>query len=516
MVALYLMHMTLGRGTYLLTVSALIALVAVTGAAKGGSYGGDDKDFSDLLGMYSAEGGNFTALAPGDTYVFTDIVAHIMFNTTTGNTEIWLESTGSSIYSPHLPLLGESSDIERGAKVQFNVTIFEVPGTGGEWFSFDREDVKVLKEAPEGLTDGNSIKVMGFRIGLDFLPKELQVPFVRSLVVFIGWMGFTFCLWWATIIAIKLADRSKIRLNKTIINILRMPFFTIVLIYGLLLCVALLEPPHTLMRVLYSLYEVSVIVLVSIILVKFSKNVLFVYLAQFAQRTENKADDILIPVLNKVISVVIWVVAVIMVLERLGVDVSVFLAALGIGGLVIAFAAQDTLSNFFSGVVLLIDRPFKEGDWIKLDEKVYQVRDIGLRSTRLLHSYSNQIVTIPNNRISDHLFSNLNVPDLHGRTSIAVGVGYGCDPRKVGQVLVDEVKAHPDVFEDKQHSTIYRFIDYGDSSLRFEVTFWVKDFNEQWRVCSELRERIFYRFAREGIEIPYPQRVVHLKKDPGG
>ena len=126
------------------------------------------------------------------------------------------------------------------------------------------------------------------------------------------------------------------------------------------------------------------------------------------------------------------------------------------------------------------------------------------------------MVTIPNNRISDHMFSNLNEPDTLGRTTITVGVDYGSDPSRIGQILVEEVRTHPEVLEDADHISMYRFIDYGESALKFTVTFWVKDFNEQWRIASELRERIFYRFAREGVTIPYPHRVVHMVKDPAG
>ena len=509
--------MTMGNWVSCIIALAMIVL-ASTGAAKGAYYGGASEDFSDLISLYSPGSGNFSSLEPGDTYTFTDMVSYSRFNQSSGNTEIWFESTGSAPSSYRIALLGEevSLTFKEGAKGRFDVTVVPTKTPGGEWIECSLDAAVVIKKAPSGIADGNSIRVLGVRIGLDFLPESLQVPLIRSMVVFFAWMIFTLVLWWATILIIKLADRTKIKLNTSMIKILRVPFFTIVLIYGLLLCIALLEPPDGLMTGLNKIYEIAVIVLVSIILVKFFKNVLFVYLAFLARKTQNKADDILIPILNKVVAVVIWVAAGILMLGRFGIDVSVFIAGLGIAGLVIAFAAQDTLSNFFSGIILLIDRPFKEGDWIQLDEKIYQVREIGLRSTRLFHSFTNQVVTIPNNRISDHMFSNLNEPDTLGRTTITVGVDYGSDPSRIGQILVEEVRTHPEVLEDADHISMYRFIDYGESALKFTVTFWVKDFNEQWRIASELRERIFYRFAREGVTIPYPHRVVHMVKDPAG
>jgi small-conductance mechanosensitive channel len=268
-----------------------------------------------------------------------------------------------------------------------------------------------------------------------------------------------------------------------------------------------------LIDILDMIYKAATVVLIAYISIKVFKRVILVYLKIVAQKTENQADDILAPFLGKVITVAIWIVAFVMFLRVFGIDITVFVAGMGIIGLVIAFAAQDTLSNFFAGIMILLDRPFKEGDIIMLDDAGYEVKHIGLRSTRLFHSISNQLVTIPNNKISDHLFSNLSEPDNKGRKTVEVGTGYDNDPKRIGEILMEIANSHPDTFVDDDHQPFYRFANFGDSSLNFSLTFWVKDFNDQWRVASEIRERIYERFDREGIEIPFPQRVVHMASD---
>ena len=268
-----------------------------------------------------------------------------------------------------------------------------------------------------------------------------------------------------------------------------------------------------LIDILDKVYRAATVVVAAYISIKVFKRIILVYLKILSKKTDTQADDILAPFLGKVITVAIWIVAFVMFLKVFDVDITVFVAGMGIIGLVIAFAAQDTLSNFFAGIMILLDRPFKEGDIIMLDGDGYEVRHIGLRSTRLFHSISNQLVTIPNNKISDHLFSNLSEPDFKGRKTVEVGVGYDHDPKKVGALLIEIANSHPDSFVDKDHQPHYRFTTFGDSSLNFTLTFWVKNFNDQWRVASELRERIYSRFASEGIEIPFPQRVVHLASD---
>lgn len=493
------------------------ALSLMMGSTSGAHQEGEEMDFGDLMSLYDPLNKEFRGIEPGDTFLFMDTISISKLNKD-GDTVIWLQSTGGGMYRYNLTVLGDwTSQLKRGAKVEFNVTVISVgaQGSGQEWIECPIEGIRLLKDAPDQIiliTDGDVIEVLGLKIDIGFLPEPMQQPLIKAGMVMLIWLLMTALLWFIVRISISILTRKFPGLDLSIIRSIRLPFFIVIMLYGLLISIALLPIPEKSIMLFYRIYRVTAIILLSVIAVKLLKNVIFVHLRAMSAKTETKADDVLIPVLDKVLFVAVWILAGIMVLDTLGVDVTVLIAGMGIAGLVIAFAAQDTLSNFFSGISLLVDRPFKEGDWIMMDDKLYQVREIGLRSTRMFHSFTNQLVTIPNNRISDRLFSNLSEPDLLGRTTINVGVSYGSDPRKVGQILIDEISAHPDTFEDKDHATFYRFNDFGDSSLLFAVTFWVKDFNDQWRVSSELRERIFYRFAREGINIPFPQRVVHLTK----
>jgi len=506
------MDMALHRALTFLVV--LAAALPILGQAAALHAGGPENDFKALQGLYDPVSRDYSGLEPGDTYLFEDIIS-ISIAEGSG-TRLWFRSTGGGELRPSVFLPGDhTQQLRPGTHVEVNVSIAEVleGNSTEEQLDCIIEDIIIVKRSSSDndiISEEGSITVLGVDVPLDFLPEPVDTPLVRALVVFVGWMVLTIVLWMVTKGLIHLGDRTKLKLDTKVVKVIKVPFFIAVLLYGVLLCFALLEPPDGLMELMRRIYRIFMIILFALMISRIFKKVVYVYLKDLAKKTHSETDDVLIPVLDKIVTVVVWIAAGVLVLDGIGVDVSVFIAGMGIAGLVVAFAAQDTLSNFFSGIILLIDRPFKEGDWIMMDGKVYQVKDIGIRSTRLFHSFSNQIVTIPNNRISDHLFSNLNEPDQHGRTSIEVGVGYSSDPRMVGQVLVDEVRSHPETLEDDDHVIFYRFDSYGDSSLQFSVTFWVKDFNDQWRIASELRERILYRFAREGIEIPFPQRVVHM------
>ena len=475
--------------------------------------------FEEIYRDYDEDSGDFTDLEPGDSLELLDYVDQIHYWDEGGYTEMWFESTGSGLYStPSLKLTGDlTKEISRNDKIKVVVTVVDAPygNKTVERLNADVGSTKVVIEGDDDIIlDSETINILGYEIKMTALPENLQTPWFKFAIVMAAWVLITLVVWVIIRVLVKIADRTKTDLDKKLIRIVKLPFFIIVLLYGVILSVTMLEPSDTVLRILTIAYRSLTIILIAVIAVKVFHNVIMLYLKILSRKTETEADDVLVPVIGKIVTVVVWIIAGILFLDTFGVDVTVFVAGMGIAGLVIALAAQDTLSNFFSGIMILLDRPFKEGDWILMDDKVYQVRNIGLRSTRLLHSFSNQLVTIPNNRISDHIFSNLNEPDFLGRITVSVGVSYKSDPDKVAEILMDVVKKHPETYQDQDHSNFYRFNEFGDSSLLFAVTFWVKDFNDQWRIASDVRRTIYKRFEEEDIEIPFPQRVVHFDHGP--
>ena len=503
------------------SVIVIIALLTTLSAVLGTSVKaqGDGRyimsDFMALTLLYNEENGTFAGLVPGDRVVFVDVISISKLNDD-GDTVVYLESTGGSLNSETIVFPGDITGmVKRGSKVEFTVEVLP-PGnaTGGLPIDCSIEDLDIIREE-RLLVDRDNIEIFGIKIHQDGLPEWMQNQWGRFGVVLGAWSLGMIVFGILFFIAFKIAKRTKTEWDERALAILKPPFFILLMLYGLLISLSQLDLSNGALNAIDVLFKIGAIILISYMVIKLFKTVILVYLRKVAAKTETKADDILVPVFEKLGSAVVWVAAIIMTLTTLGIDITLFVAGAGIAGLVIAFAAQDTLSNFFSGIMIMLDRPFKEDDWIQLDQKIYQVKDIGFRSTRLFHSYSNQIVTIPNNKISEHLFSNLSELGTLGRTTVKVGVGYGSDPARVGSILLDIARAHPETYEDESHRTIHRFDDFGDSALIFSLTFWVKDYNEQWRIASEVRELIFERFVKEGIEIPFPQRVLHIKGSVG-
>ena len=212
----------------------------------------------------------------------------------------------------------------------------------------------------------------------------------------------------------------------------------------------------------------------------------------------------------------ILVIGFLVILSVLGISITPLITALGVGGLAVALALQDTLANLFAGIHILMERSIRVGDFIKLEtgQEGY-VDDITWRTTRV-RMLPNNIVVIPNNKLAQSVVTNYYLPERRMSLSIPVSVSYESDPEQVERVLLEEAKKGaadiPGLLGDPEPAV--RLIPgFGDSSLDFTLSCQIREFADQYFAQHELRKRIFKRFKQEGIEIPYPQRTVHLKKE---
>lgn len=205
-------------------------------------------------------------------------------------------------------------------------------------------------------------------------------------------------------------------------------------------------------------------------------------------------------------------------LSGLGVAITPILTALGVGGLAVALALQDTLSNLFAGIHLLADRPIRVGDFVKLESGVEGfVEDIGWRSTRI-RLLPNNLVVVPNAKLAQSSITNYHLPEPRMSLLIPVSVSYAADPEHVEHVLVEEARKAagevPGLLSEPE--PFVRFIPgFGDFSLDFTLICPVASFVDQYLAQHELRKRILRRFRAEGIEIPFPIRTVELRAPHG-
>ena len=231
--------------------------------------------------------------------------------------------------------------------------------------------------------------------------------------------------------------------------------------------------------------------------------------------TVGKTDTQYGPLLEIMGSLLIIVFGITNFLSTYHVDFGVLLAGVGVVGLVIALAAQDTLSNFFSGILLLLDQGFKTGDMIYFNETYCLIRDIGLRSTKIYDIVNHVMIIIPNNSLANQNILNLTRPDRYYRIRVEVGVSYDSDPDHVEKLLLEVAEQNSDIEQDDPtRMPLVRFQDFGDSSLTFVLVAWINNVIKIRQINSDLHHQVFDKLKGAGVTIAFPQRDVHIHEVP--
>jgi small-conductance mechanosensitive channel len=244
----------------------------------------------------------------------------------------------------------------------------------------------------------------------------------------------------------------------------------------------------------------------------FPAKVLILFLRRVGQRKPGM-EQVTGPAIQ-VIRALFAILAIIIVLENLGISLTAVWTTLGVGSVAVALALQETLSNLFAGLYLLADRPVKPGDYIKLDSgQEGYVLGIGWRSTAM-RTQSNNTVFVPNSIMAKAVIINYSLPELRVSLSIPIHVSYGSDPSRVEKALLDVTREAAQEGLDglllNPPPSVTLSPGFGDSSLDFSLNLNVRRFEDQVPVQSELRKRILARFAQEGIAMPFPTRTIGI------
>lgn len=235
------------------------------------------------------------------------------------------------------------------------------------------------------------------------------------------------------------------------------------------------------------------------------------YMNSLAKRSDKNIVTEFGPLIQRLIKGLVIILGVTVVLEHFNVDIKGLVVSLGVGSLALAFAAQDTLGNMIAGFVIMMDRPFRKGDRIKLDNgQLGDVYDIGLRSIKII-DFENTIHIIPNKEIANKTVINYSYPDQSIRIKINVGVAYGSDVEKVKEILLQQYNSHPVILEDPEPRAY--FTNMGDSSLDFMSVGYVAAYKDQWKISEEIRIMIYNALVKAGIEIPFPHRTITISDE---
>jgi len=243
-------------------------------------------------------------------------------------------------------------------------------------------------------------------------------------------------------------------------------------------------------------------------------SILLYYGRRGRPRTEAKWDEVAVPVLRKVLLAGIGAFGLFYVLQTLGVDLGWLVAGGVVVGLVLSNSLGPTLANLFSGLFILMDRPFREDDDIRLTTgEVCRVERIGLRSTRLYYYRNHEMIIAPNNELENARVTNLAYPDRRYRLHLELSVAYGSPLSEVREILLAKADEHPDVLAGERSTPEVFFDEFGENGLQVRLAFYINEAAERFRISSELRRRIDDGFRERGITVPFPQRTIWEGED---
>lgn len=335
----------------------------------------------------------------------------------------------------------------------------------------------------------------------------LENPFVKAGIIIVGSIVIAKITDWIFVGFFKRwSSKTKTNFDDSIVNFLHKPIFYSILFFGFSTGVNLLGLPEFLNFAILGIFKTATILIWMSLLVK----VFTISMEWTTKRTDNKLlQSRTLPLFNNLGKIALGLFGTYFIFLSWNININGILASAGVLGVVLGLAAKDTVANFFAGVFLMADSPFKEGDYIMLEtgERGY-VKNLGLRSTRFMTRDDIEI-TIPNSVIAAAKIINESggsgVEDIE-RIRISVQVAYGSDVDQVKDILKSIALANENALNDPDPRV--RFREFAESGIRLELLFWIYKPETRGRTVDAVNTEIYKQFNQNGITIPYPTMKV--------
>lgn len=332
-------------------------------------------------------------------------------------------------------------------------------------------------------------------------------PFLSALGIIVSSViaGFLFQIILLSYLK-KLADKTKWEGDEILIRSLRGMIVYLTLLAGLFFSTYSLSLRGDLLILSRKVFAVAIIFLVIMVVSRIASGFMDLYTRDVLPSTS---------LIDIVTIILVYTIGGLIILQVIGISITPLLTTLGIGGLAIALALQDTLSNFFSGLQIIAAKQLKTGDYIRLDSgEEGNVEDINWRNTTI-RALQNNLIVVPNAKLASSIITNFNDPEKEMSVIVTVGVSYDSDLEKVEKVTMDVAKEVTQKVDGakKDFEPFIRYKNFGDSSIDFSVILRVEDFVSQYLIKHEFVKVLHERFEKEGIDIPFPIRTVLLKNE---
>ncbi|MFA6348111.1 MAG: mechanosensitive ion channel family protein [Candidatus Paceibacterota bacterium] len=304
----------------------------------------------------------------------------------------------------------------------------------------------------------------------------------------------------------KWIQKSKNRIEEMILPKIKPTLIKMSVLIGIRFAVSQLDFSGWILSTINSI----IIVMIIYVATTMADVVIEAWTLHIDKKNKSHLAQSLLPIFNSIANVLFYIGGIIWILYEWNIDVSPFLASLGIAGVIVGFAIQDSLKNIFGGIALILDGTFKVNEKIQLDDgEIGTIEDISIRSTKI-KTINNELVTIPNGKLADMKIKNFAKPTSNIRMLINFGVAYGTNINKLRNIVEKLLESTESIEKDKTESLIIS--ELGDSAINCEIRFWAADHTTATDKKAELIEKLYNILNKEGIEIPFPTQTIYLKK----
>jgi MscS family membrane protein len=340
-----------------------------------------------------------------------------------------------------------------------------------------------------------------------FLGNSIEVWAV-ALAIIIGTFVATKIVYWVlSNILRKLTAKTKTNLDDVLIDKLEKPIRYSILIIGYWIAIHYIYIENEgVMNFLEAMASIAAVLTLTSITSRVFDALVTEVVQPMVEKTEGGADNYILPIISKAVKGIIWTFGIIIGLDNIGFDITAMIAGLGIGGLALALAAQDSVKNIFAGIMIFLDKPFKIKDRIQIEGFDGVVEEVGLRSTRI-RTLDGRIVTIPNSTFTDNSVVNVtSQPAL----KIVLNLGLTYDTDEVGMqkgvdILRQIVADNSDILEEDCSAG---FKDFGDFSLGILFIYYVKPEAHWLDSQNTISKEVLARFTAAGLDFAFPTQTL--------
>lgn len=308
----------------------------------------------------------------------------------------------------------------------------------------------------------------------------------------------------------KLTEKTETQLDDMILAVVEKPAFYLIMIWGVYAAMHRLSEQFN--DSVFKVADRVTFILAVLVIVKVVYDVVNAMLDWYGMTAAEKGQEgiskSILPLTKKLVKLFAFISGLIVILDHFNYNISSLVAALGVSSLAIGLAAKETLSNMISGFAIVADKPFRIGDRIETENRVGDVIEIGLRSTKI-RTLDNNVVVIPNAKLVDNSLINYDYPEGSQVGTIKVGVVQGCDIEQVKGILVDAALSSPAVVTDPAPFVL--FLDQAESNFFFTLIFTLKDHKQKGTALDLINTAIANGFKKSGISYSVPQKKILMQ-----